>query len=434
MSRQNNQSENRIKIAVGFLSHMLFLLMFIIGVSYFVHNLILEQPCDLIYFIFTCAMFGIIALYSLLDGERLYSSFWTEAILIVCFLVSALLLFVSEAYVNIPLWLLGGIAAAALGSRASGILYSYYFLFQAVYLQKDSIKGLLVHLICTTLICVLIPKMKNWMGMLCMCIFSGALVIATGIVVNRFVLDRSILVDEFTMLGVYCGCILVTMLFVLLLKPKENSEKDYEEDCEALPKSNSEKILPYSDTKSELIHELKIKRPSAYASAVLGARLVEYTAERMGLDITLAKAVALMTECAKLRDGDSQGTETLTAQTEKADKLNPEEAAETLRKLEVPEELVLQVKDVLSHRLNSKELVLVSVAKEVIGSYSDIRVTKRLTIPTEKIVDSIMGQALFKKTYEDSGMTLEEYLEVRKGFVQFFEEQDKRYPWIGEQR
>jgi len=137
MSRQNNQSENRIKIAVGFLSHMLFLLMFIIGVSYFVHNLILEQPCDLIYFIFTCAMFGIIALYSLLDGERLYSSFWTEAILIVCFLVSALLLFVSEAYVNIPLWLLGGIAAAALGSRASGILYSYYFLFNSPIDKND---------------------------------------------------------------------------------------------------------------------------------------------------------------------------------------------------------------------------------------------------------------------------------------------------------
>ena len=71
----------------------------------------------------------VIVLCSFIERKKIYNTVRTPGVLTACFLVSGLLLLLSDFYVNLPIWLLGGIVAAALASRNIGMLYLYFFVF-----------------------------------------------------------------------------------------------------------------------------------------------------------------------------------------------------------------------------------------------------------------------------------------------------------------
>ncbi len=201
-------------IMVRYAIHMVMTLVIAAGVSWFSHEIILEKPWDKQYLLLAGVLFVVIALCCLTEKNKIYDTNRTMAMLLACFLVSALLLLLSDYYVNLPIWLIGGIVAAALVNRNIGMLYLYYFVFHAIYLDGNVMHGLVFHFVVATLISVLIPKMKSFLGMLYMMAFTACVVIAGSVIHNKMAIDAGMMLDTFYILCTYLGCIFFTMLLV----------------------------------------------------------------------------------------------------------------------------------------------------------------------------------------------------------------------------
>ncbi|MBE5950278.1 MAG: hypothetical protein E7260_01645 [Lachnospiraceae bacterium] len=440
MSTEQNKRASGVKIAVGYLSHMLITFFMFAGVAYFINEIIYEKAWSKDYFIYAGALFLIIALYSAIDCRRLYSSFKTEVILIFCFLVSALLLLQSEYYMNLPVWLIGGIAAAALVNSNIGMLYVYFFVFHAIYLQGNPVNGLIFHFVCATAVCLLIPKMKTWASMFYMMIFSGALIVVLSIVLNRFLINRDVLLDAFSIMCVYFAGIFITMLFVCFLGTGNEKENEYDKTDDALvtyeyleqlaeetmesdtlqqgnfvaesipqePENSfaeeckeepQEDYSPYCDEKAAVLQELKKQKKAVYAHAVLTGKLSYRASEGIGLRSEVAMAIALYEPVVKLWEKEADN---------------------------LPGGLVLMIQELLTGEITSKETALVAMADDVISNYTVIRHMKKLSLAPEKIVDKTIEKKMFRGEYNGSGMTLSEYTGLRKVFVEFLQEQDNR--------
>ena len=127
MSEETKETISRKKIWLRYVLHMLLTLAVAAGVACFSNEVILEHAWNDRYFIFAGAILAVIALCSILERKKLYSSVRSTGTLLACFLVSALLLLLSDYYINLPVWIFGGIVAAALVNRNIGMLYLYYF-------------------------------------------------------------------------------------------------------------------------------------------------------------------------------------------------------------------------------------------------------------------------------------------------------------------
>lgn len=437
MSIEQNKRASGVKIAVGYLSHMLITFFMFAGVAYFINEIIYENAWSKDYFIYAGALFLIIALYSVIDCRRLYSSFKTEGILIFCFLVSALLLLLSDYYMNLPLWLIGGIVAAALVNSNIGMLYVYFFVFHAIYLQGNPVNGLIFHFVCATAVCLLIPKMKTWASMFYMMIFSGALIVVLTIVLNRFLLNRAVLLDAFSIMCVYFAIIFITMLLVSFLDDKGRKESEYDgteelityEYLEQLAEETMETETPeteapetegletvgsqteyyaedlqedyseYCDEKAPVLLELKKHKKAVYAHAALTGKLSYRAAEYIGLSPAFAKAIALYEPVVKLWGKEEDN---------------------------LPDNLASAIQELLTGEIKGKETAMVAMADDVISNYTIIRHMKKLSLAPEKIVDKTIEKKMFQGEYNGSCMTLSEYTGLRNVFVEFLKEQDDR--------
>ena len=302
--------------------------------------------------------------------------------------------------------------------------------------------------------------------MLFMLIFTGALVIIMTIVINQFILDKLILLDAFSIMCTYFICIIFTMFFVSMVNPKyevteifpqemvaSGAQAGYEylelmaqdtaeepvakeemltEEKNALPGREEytgvyagfstypvytgqpdlagvtvrEDFSAYCNEKSELLQRLKAEKKSVYAHAILTGKLAYQAAERVDLNATLAKAVALF---------------------EAVVKLNPDESAQDfLAALDLPESLVHAVVSVIDSELCTKETALVSMADDIISNYTIIRHMKKMTLVPEKIVDKTLEKKMYAGEYDASGLSVSEYSGLRNAFVAFLAEQDKR--------
>ena len=214
MSEETKEPISNAKYYIRYAIHMLLTIIFAAGVAWFANEVILEKAWNDRYFIFVGVILAVIALCSLLERKKIYGTVRTMGTLLACFLVSALLLLLSDYYVNLPIWLLGGIAAAALVSRNIGMLYLYYFVFHAIYLQGSWMNGLVFHFVVATLIAFVIPKMKTFLSMFYMMAFSACIIVTGSILHNKMCIDNSMMLDTFYILCTYLACIFITMLLV----------------------------------------------------------------------------------------------------------------------------------------------------------------------------------------------------------------------------
>lgn len=212
------------KINIRYVIHLLLTFLFATGVAWFSNEIILEHAWNDNYFLFTGVLLAVIALCSFLERKKLYGSVRTIGVLTACFVVSGLLLLLSDYYINLPIWLIGGIVAAALANRNMGMLYLYFFVFHAIYLQGNLLNGLIFHFVISTLICIFIPKMKTFLSMFYMMAFAACLVVTGSIINNQMYIEQSMMLDTFYILCTYLGCILVTMLLVKWVGEKKPAE------------------------------------------------------------------------------------------------------------------------------------------------------------------------------------------------------------------
>ena len=226
MNEDAKENVTTKKTGMRYALHMVLLLAIAATVAWFSNVLILECDWNREYFIFSGAILLVIALCALIERNKLYVSGKNTITLVLCFLLSAMLLLLSDYYVNLPVWLLGGILAAALVNRNIGMLYLYYFVFHAIYLQGNWKNGLVFHFVLATLISVFIPKMKSFLGMLYMMAFTACAVIAGSVIHNRMSVDTDMLLDTFYILCTYLACILVTMLLVKWTEEKETTKEE----------------------------------------------------------------------------------------------------------------------------------------------------------------------------------------------------------------
>lgn len=220
--------EKKYRIRYGI--HMLLTVLSAVGIAYFTNEVILEDGWEPRYFLCAGAILAVLALYLFLERKALYSSKRTMGLMIACFLVSALLLLLSDFYANQPIWLIGGIVMAALFNRNIGMIYIYYFVFHALYLQGDWREGIVIHFVTATVLAILIPRMKNFLSMCYLMVIVACMVVTGSIFYNRMCIDSAMMLDTFYILCTYLGCILITMLLVIWTermaaeKPPEETE------------------------------------------------------------------------------------------------------------------------------------------------------------------------------------------------------------------
>jgi len=464
MSEEAKEFETTKKTGVRYALHMVFLLSIAALVAWFSNVLILETVWNKEYFLFLGTILFVIALLAFLERKKLYVSGKNAVTLILCFLVSAMLLLLSDYYVNLPVWLIGGIAAAALINRNMGMLYLYYFVYHAIYLQGDWRNGLVFHFVVATLISLFIPKMKSFLGMLYMMAFTACAVIAGSVIHNRMVLEPDMLLDTFYILCTYLGCILVTMLLVKWTEEKEVEKEEYvtnnydyldllaqetaeqdaviaqivketkaeeaavaeqeaeeatvaEQEAEEAEEAEEPEEMPgpvdysaFCDEKSELLSELRIKNKSSYAQAVLVGKLAAETAKTIGLNAELTKAGGLYRRIGKIREGNDDNTST-----------------EIAREHNFPQPLI-DLLDQLNHnRIEQKEAALLLITEGAISYYSIVRHVQKKDTPVEKIVDTIVSKKIFQGEFNKSGLSMQECYLLREKLILLLESQDKKH-------
>lgn len=451
MSEEAKEVETTNKTGVRYALHMIFLLVIAAFVAWFSNVLILETSWNKEYFIFSGAILFVIALLGLIERKKLYVSGKNVVTLVLCFLLSAMLLLLSDYYVNLPIWLLGGIAAAALTNRNMGMLYLYYFVYHAIYLQGNWKNGLVFHFVVATLISIFIPKMKSFLGMLYMMAFTACAVITGSVLHNRMTIETDMLLDTFYILCTYLGCIFVTMLLVkwteekevvkeeeyvpnnydyLDLLAQETAEQDAviaqivketkteaEEKVQEVISDEIAEVNPepidysaYCNEKSELLLELRTKNKSSYAQAVLVGKLAAETAETIGINAELTKAAGLYRRIGKIREVNNDNTST-----------------EIAREHDFPQPLI-DLLDQLNHnRIEQKEAALLLITEGVISYYSIVRHVQKSDIAVEKIVDTIVSKKIFQGEFNESGLSMQECYLLREKLIHLLESQDKKH-------
>lgn len=433
------------------------------SIVYFVNEILLEEAqWNTNYLLITAFLTLVLLIYCLVMQKQLFATLGKTLFSGACFVIAALVLFLLEFYVNTPAWVIGGILAAALIDRSLGLLYLYFFTFQAIYLQGGSLKGLVLHFLIATAICIIIPKMKSWLSMLYMMVVIGCMVVIAAFVMNRMEFQQDMVLEALPIFGIYMGSIFVAMLLRVWgaagngLLLKEEQPETVSEDMEGQPEAASEEKegqleavsegkekqpeavsedmegqclsgiadseaaqLPaeakdytaYCDESSELLLQLKEHSKPAYLHSKLVAKMSGEAAEKIQADASLVRAAALHHEIGKLKGGDAAG-QTLALLREHG---FPDEILEILKAYEAKENVMLQ----------SKEAVILLLADKIVSMYRFLRKTGKQT-PPEKIVDQTIAMQMLRGEWNESGLSIAECTTLRNYFVEQLTEQDRK--------
>jgi len=476
------------KIYIRYAVHMLITLALSAGVACFSNEIILEKAWNSQYFLFAGVILAVIILCSLLECKKIYDSLRAIGILTACFLVSALLLLLSDYYVNLPVWLLGGIVAAALVNRNIGMLYLYFFVYHAVYLQGNWMNGLVFHFVVATLIAFFIPKMKTFLGMFYMMAFSSSIVIAGSIIHNKMSIEESMMLDTFYILCTYLACILVTMFLVkwtgnaekpiektenedmpndyayldLLAKETaeqdaaiaeiketiaaekasaatETAETDTEQPAEESTEASSEQI--FEEPKEESVVDEAVEEPvEEPQEPEVEIDYTPYCDEKAELLLELrtknksAYAQAVLVGKLAFETAKSIGlNENLTKAAglyKRIGKIREENneytSTEIAKEHNFPEPLIYLL-DQLNHNIiEQKEAALLLITDGVISYYSIVRHVQKTDIPVEKIVDTIVSKKIFQGEFNESGLSMQECFLLREKLIDLLKTQDSK--------
>lgn len=469
--------ESKSNIYIRYAIHMLITIAFAAGVAWFSNEIILEKAWNNQYYLFAGAILAVIILCSLLECKKIYGSVRAMGILIACFLVSALLLLLSDYYVNLPVWLLGGIVAAALVNRNVGLLYLYFFVYHAVYLQGSWMNGLVFHFAVATLIAFFIPKMKSFLGMFYMMAFSASMVIAGSIIHNKMSIDESMMLDTFYILCTYLACIFVTMLLVkwtgnsskpetktdtadetnnyayLDLLAKETAEQDAAiaeikefiaaEQCAEEPQEVPVEEQEVEKEEQEVVLQEEPKQETEQEPQEIPKVEIDYTPycdEKAELLLELrtknksayAQAVLvgkLASETAKSIGINAELTKAagLYKRIGKIRENNNEyTSTEVAKEHNFPEPLIYLL-DQLNHNIiEQKEAALLLITDGVISYYSIVRHVQKTDIPVEKIVDTIVSKKIFQGEFNESGLSMQECFMLREKLIDLLKTQDSK--------
>lgn len=419
------------------------------AVLYFINEQIFDKKWDSRHLLFSAIIFILMAAYAIAERKRLFPNIRCLIYLLFCFLLSAMLLLLPEVYVNVPIWLFGGIAAAALLNRNMGMLYVYFFVLQAIYLQSGSIRGLVLHFIVATVLCIIIPHMKKWLSMLYVMVVSGALIICLGMIMNEMKLETDLLLNVVWILGIYLACIFTVMLLRCMLLPglvqtredmqeeqeSENLQNGYDylslvasQTMDTVEDSSEHKLtLPKEETKepeqemdfsfycnenAALLQQLKKEKRSSFLHSMLVGKLSSEAAERIGANQSLTNAIGLYHEIGKIREGNAS-----------------EQTIQIAKEQEFPEHLtqaLIECSSKSNVETKSRESAIVILTDTILATYFYLRNNKNYTTTSEKIVDNAIGMNITRGKLNCSGLSVADCAGLRDYFVEQLKTQDER--------
>lgn len=418
------------------------------AVQFFINEVVLEQSWNRVYLGMSLVLLLVLLFYGVAEWDRVFAARGSLVFALLFFLISALLLVLPDVYMNFPVWLIGGILAAALLDRNLGMLYVYFFVLQAMYLQSGSIRGLVLHFVAATVICILVPRMKTWLSMLYVMAISSAAIVCLSVLMNRIRLKEDMLLDTMMILLVYLLCIFCAMLLRTFFLPSlcdreqteeptvgEDLEKKYdylvkmaEETAEETavseqcldhgerkaeePARMAAEYLAYCEERAALLLSLKQKSGQAYTHSVLVGRLSAEAAGKIGASEPFAKAIGLYHEIGKLREGAAWEQTILLAK----EHAFPEQLQKALQECCLPEE----------HPLSHRESAVVALTDAILTTYFFLRGRQNVTSTAGKIVDNAIGMKLTQGKLNDSGLSVTDCSVIRNYFVEQLELQDKK--------
>jgi len=464
---------------VRYALHMLLTLLVAVGVAWFSNEIILEDAWNERYFLFSGIILAVILVYGLLEKKRLYDSFRGLWIQIACFVISALLLLLSDYYVNFPVWVLGGVVAAALIDRNIGMLYMYYFVYHAIYLQGNQMNALVFHFVLATLICLVIPKMKTFLSMFYMMAFAACTIIAGSVLHNRMSIDEGMMLDTFYILCTYLVCILITMLLIKWTggktsekQPEEEQTQSTYEYLERLAEETAKQdaaLLAISKEKESLLAKEEPLTEEQETEKQETEEQEEQEAEVQKTEVQVIeeqdttepevidyspycneKSELLLELRAKNKSAHAQAilVGKLAAETaasigldadltkagglyKRIGKIKEENddstSVEIAKEHNFPEPLVSLLDQLNNNRIEQKEAALLLITDGVISYYSIVRHVQKTDISVEKIVDSIVSKKIFQGEFNESGLSMQECFLLREKLIDLLKNQDKKH-------
>ncbi len=381
------------KITAKYAAHMVLLFLMTAGIAYFSNAVILENTWNKRYFLFAGILLAVMVLCFFAERYEIYDTFRKIGILTACFLVSGLLLLLSDYYVNLPIWLIGGIIAAALVSRNIGMLYLYFFVFHAIYLQGSWLNGLLFHFIIATVIAFLIPKMKTFLSMFYMMVLTACLILIGSVVHNKMVMESGMLLDTFYILCTYLVCIFVAMLLVkwtgvqksFSTKTDNHIENDY-----AYLELMATDVARKDAEIDEAMAQVQMETASEFQTvpekqAALDTRSEKQAEEETSAEDSTAEITAI--EENRPQEATEESTaENLAASEATTEENKPQETAENLAASEiVTEEPTAEEPDYTSYCDEKSELLLELRAKNR-SAYAQAVLVGKLASETAKAI------------------------------------------------
>lgn len=413
------------KIELRYAVHMLIMFAFAVGIAWFSNEVILENAWNGRYILLAGVLCAVIALCAFLERKKLYETVRRLGILIACFIVSGLLLLLSDFYINLPVWLLGGIVAAALVNRNVGMLYLYYFVFHAIYLQGSWLNGLVFHLVVASLISFFMPKMKTFLSMLYMMAFAACIIVTGSIIHNQMAIDESMLLDTFYILCTYLGCVFITMLLVKWNNDKGITEEEQVSDnyayLELLAEDTAKK-----DAEAEKAAEMANGDPLAVAEEA--AETTEETIEEaVTEEVAKPEEVVENTVTENVADGETVQEE-LSAEKPVAEETVKEQA--DAEAVEVAEETVTVEDAKNAEEVQTvKEAVVQAEENDTQSAVADENTSEEAaaeeTITEEPVVEEATEEPVIEETVEKEPIDYTPYCDEKAELLQELRAKDK---------
>lgn len=405
-------------------------------------------------YIIASVFIGIVIIaYSCASSKKVFSTPHKLVTASILYMFPGLLLLVTEDFINFPFWMLGGVLISALVDVNLGMFVSYFYVLQAAHLQNNTLKGLIITVVCVSALCVFVKFIKDFSTMLYCMVSMAALTLICSLLLNKFIIHDSFNTVSLSLIITFLIIVFVTFLLKKFLGnilessvlpsnvPAEpltdssagfkylnevaeetnnvsyegsegpvasgNSSADVIEQAlnnaiDELPVSD-ESVKQYCDESAELILKLKESKRTAYLHSLRVSRLAGKCADGLpNVDSDLVRAGALYHEIGKIKAGEVYSN-----------------TINIAKENDFPERLIECLKGCAKHTANgvfSCESALIIIADTVVTTYYFIKSTNGTVFP-EKLVDSVIGKEVTQGRFNSSGLSLKDCNYIREYFV-----------------
>lgn len=326
---------------------------------------------------------GLLTAYLLFRRERLFQNYQERIRILPGLVISTIFAYFLSHTPDIPFYLVGGLVISALGYVESGMVVTAFFVLIHTFAENGTPAMLSYSLIQA----VFMAFFAGWFS--CKKTRIPAMIsIAAGTVIlvlaeYGFVFSKESVKE---LLWQVTGAVAISCIVLMILAIKKEENYSYD---------------------SSLFAALELKNPKVYKHSCRVAKLSFDAAEWIGADAEFAEAIGKYHEIGRL--------------------VNPKEYIQAgkslMEKEKLPETLIEAVGQVSgkSDKPKTREAAIVFLSENILTTLQFLE-AKKEHVAIHKVVESVFSVRLMKGVFEDSGLSLTDYVKLKQFYLKEMED------------